>query len=584
MNVRRIRQQWGQLRDERRRGAILVLTAAMLVLIFAMAAFSLDVGWISLTKAQMQNAVDAAALSAAMELNPQGDQGDVEVNARQAAEDIAALHKAGDTTMVNIAGNTGNVEFGRRSFDVSTGDYNYEWGPSARPYNVVRVTAKRKKFEESGVVTEDNRLPLFFGPVIGHPKSELEASAIATFQPRDIMLVLDYSSSMNDDTQLRAQDVFGTTAIRDEIHGMWQDLNQVTYGDLGFEPDWVTVPFTEFDAEVTWRTDKVDITSTGPMQEVKLYFSDGGSKTFNSPGSGGEFKGTGSQSGDRITDVRIKRNDKTEFVDFYNNSHIKRGLGLDTVTYPYPHGSWDEFINYCRNHSSSMPNYEKAVFDAGYRRQFGMLLLIDYWNTDRPLGYQTPDLWKVRAQPVTGMKNAVDVLMDYLVEAQSEDQVGFVAYTAPSSTEAVLESSLTTDYAAIKTMSRQRQAGHYQHNTNIGAGLQKARLELETNARPKAYRTIVLLTDGLANLTSTGESPKDFVRAEADLCADSNIKVITISLGAGADTSLMQEVADATGGIHYNVPGGTKISDVADQVRNVFGIIAADRPLKLIEQ
>lgn len=90
------------------------------------------------------------------------------------------------------------------------------------------------------------------------------------------------------------------------------------------------------------------------------------------------------------------------------------------------------------------------------------------------------------------------------------------------------------------------------------------------------------MTDGLANRTSTGAEPAQFALDEADLCAAAGIKVSTISLGAGADVDLMEEIADRTGGTHFNVPGGQPIADYADQLADVFGEIASDRRLKLI--
>jgi hypothetical protein len=155
-------------------------------------------------------------------------------------------------------------------------------------------------------------------------------------------------------------------------------------------------------------------------------------------------------------------------------------------------------------------------------------------------------------------------------------------YTYPPGDGALLESSLTTDFNLIKTISRQRQAGHYDHYTNIGAGMRAAREELEANARPRAFRMMVLMTDGIANRSSTPASPKDFALDEANLAAAARIKIMTISLGVEADTDLMQEIADRTGGIHFNVPGGASVADYEQQLQNVFAEIAADRPLQLI--
>ena len=45
----------------------------------------------------------------------------------------------------------------------------------------------------------------------------------------------------------------------------------------------------------------------------------------------------------------------------------------------------------------------------------------------------------------------------------------------------------------------------------------------------------------------------------------------------------MQEVADTTGGIRCNVPGGQSVDDYEEDLKDVFRQIADDRPLKLVQ-
>ena len=570
-----------------------------MVIVLGFAAFTIDVGYIALTKNQLQNAVDAAALAGALELNPLMDQDDVDAAVRQAAVDVAALNRAGDHDAVFVDSTT-DIQLGRRTWDAQAQTYDYAFGPTAIPYNIVKVSALRKEIEiplQGGTtMIEDRRLPLFFAPAIGHGKAGLETTAVATFQPRDMMLVLDYSASMNDDSELRSIYSLGLLAVKDMIQQMWQDLGSPTYGNLQFEPDWVTVPGQPASGpvphiDVTWRTDKVDIVSTKDLSNVVLKFSDGRTQKFDGlSGYTGTFQGTGSNSGKRIVTVWVKSGKNAsgdgpgygEKFDFYDNATIIRGLGLDSVPYPYPSGSWSNYVDYARNHSSSMPWYDRDVYQAGYRRKFGMLTLINFWNLKKPLHSQTPDLWMASQQPITALKDATDLLLDYLTDVEAEDQVGLSVYTYPQGDGAKLESPLTIDFDLIKALSRQRQAGHYDYYTNIGAGMRTARQELESNARPKAFRMMVLITDGIANRSSTGASPGNFALNEADLAADVKIKIMTISLGVNADTNLMQEIADRTGGIHFNVPGGSTVEEYEQQLKDVFAEIAADRPLKLI--
>jgi hypothetical protein len=70
---------------------------------------------------------------------------------------------------------------------------------------------------------------------------------------------------------------------------------------------------------------------------------------------------------------------------------------------------------------------------------------------------------------------------------------------------------------------------------------------------------------------------------EADRCAKSGLPVVTVSLGVGADKPLMQKVADRTGGVHFNIPGGRSVSEYEQQLKDVFRKIASNRPLRLVK-
>lgn len=591
------RGRWKQLQS--RHGSVLLLATGVLVLVLSFAAFSVDVGYIALTKTQLQNAADAAALAAAMELNPSDEQTAVALVARQAAVDVAGMNRAGDKDSVYVDFNN-DIQLGRRSWDAQSQTYSREYGPTAIPYNIVKVTARRtnETYEntQGGLTSEsDRRLPLFFAPILGYDNVALETTAVATFQPRDMVLVLDYSASMNDDSELASINSLGHSAVTNNIRQMWEDLGSPIYGNMGFEPEYVTfegqpasgpVPHIE----VTWKGTEIYVKSTKDLSNVVLEFDNGSKQKFDGlSGKTGTFKGTGSYSGKYIDTCWIKSGSNSSYdgpgygerFDITISS-IREALGLNSVPYPGESGSWDVFIHYCKSHSSSMPHYERSVYDAGYRRKFGALCLIDMWNTKYPMNSETSFLWQASQQPITALKNSVDLLLNYLTEVEAEDKVGLSVYTYPNSAGAKLESSLTTDFELIKTLSRQRQAGHYDHYTNIGAGMRTARLELENNARARAFRMMVLMTDGNANRSSTSASPSQFALDEADLAADSHIRIMTISLGVGADTYLMQQIADRTGGIHFNVPGGSGVAQYEEELRNVFAEIAADRPLKLI--
>lgn len=257
------------------------------------------------------------------------------------------------------------------------------------------------------------------------------------------------------------------------------------------------------------------------------------------------------------------------------NSTIRSNFKLNTVSYPYPSGSWNEYIDYVQT--------DNTLYSAGYRNRYGGITFMHYLMTKRDSYSETPVLWKTSEQPLTALKDAVDAFLAYLDQNSTDDRVAFALYTASDNT-AKLEQALTKTYTDVSTKVRQRQAGHYVGSTNISAGMTKGRLELQNNGRVGVSKLLILMTDGEANLpTGNTSTDKQKVRDEAYLCAAAKIPVVTITVGAGADVALMQEVADITGGASFVVPGGQPLSAVQEQLEEVFAQVAADRPLKLVQ-
>ncbi len=163
-----------------RRGSIAVIAAAIMVVVMAFAAFTVDVGYITLTKSQLQNAADGATLAAGQELagglgaDPILSNSLVVANARAVAVDMASRNKAGDKDSV-YANPINDVRFGQYEFDASTQSWQENWG--ATPYNMVEVTLRR-----GTALDGDGPLPLFFAPVIGHATANLQVSATIALQ------------------------------------------------------------------------------------------------------------------------------------------------------------------------------------------------------------------------------------------------------------------------------------------------------------------------------------------------------------------------------------------------------------------
>jgi Mg-chelatase subunit ChlD len=173
-----------------RRGNIIVLTAILLVVVLAMVAFAVDVGYMSVVSNEMRNSVDAAAMAGASSL------GKGKAEAEQQALDYLAKNSVGTKT---ITSNDATVEFGK-------------WNAASRTFSVtgtapsaVRVTATSEGHS------------LFFGRALGTDAFKTTTKAVAIYRPRDIVLVLDYSGSMNtnkaiDDLKEAVQLFFGIMA------------------------------------------------------------------------------------------------------------------------------------------------------------------------------------------------------------------------------------------------------------------------------------------------------------------------------------------------------------------------------------
>lgn len=191
-----------------RRGAIIVLSAFLMVVVFGLAAFAIDIGYMMLVRTQLQAAADAGAMAAGNSM--QGSPAEI----IQVGKEYVQYHDAGGR---KIAADEAVVEMGIWNATDST------FTPTSEIGNAVRVTANRSS--ES----------FFFAKVLGASTFSMEASAIAMANPRDIAFVVDLSGSMNDDTE----PAWATDAITDEFTSqgypnIGTNLMQDLYTDLGF--------------------------------------------------------------------------------------------------------------------------------------------------------------------------------------------------------------------------------------------------------------------------------------------------------------------------------------------------------------
>jgi Flp pilus assembly protein TadG len=459
--------------SERRRGVIILLTAFLLTFLIGMIAFAVDLGMIANTRAELQNAADAAAYAGA------GGLINGTSSATTEAQNFYTLNRAGGSQLANASL---GLTFGM-------------WDSTTRAFTAGGTQPNAVK-----VVSNISNSPLFFGAVFNRTNYNMTATAVATYMPRDIALVLDYSRSMCFDSSFDNIGLLSQSTIQTNMKQIWVDLGSPNYG--------TTMTFTG---------------------------------TINNGG----------------------------------NSTVKSAFNMKNSNYPFPSGSWDSYIDYVQTDST--------VNSAGHRNRFGLLTFIQYIQTWQAQANQSPGLHVASQQPLTSIKDAVDVFLSYLTAHSTDDRVSLTIYSASDYTS-VLEQSLTKTYTNVSSKVRARQAGHYTGGTNISAGMNKGRLDLVNNARVGAKKMMILMTDGEATLPSgNSTSDKNACITEANSAAAAGIPIITITVGADADTALMQQIADITGGAYFQIPGGQSTAAVKSQLEAVFAQVAADRPLKLVQ-
>jgi len=157
----------------------------MIVMCLAAAAFSIDVAYMQLVQTQLRSATDAAARAGAQALS----EGKSIAQARKKAKDTAKEnYVAGKKFELNDA----DIVFGTAVQNPADPDGRFLFTAGNTGVNSVQVSGQRTVGSASGPVT------LFFGPrLFGTGPFEPVKSAIAMIADRDIVVVVDRSSSMN---------------------------------------------------------------------------------------------------------------------------------------------------------------------------------------------------------------------------------------------------------------------------------------------------------------------------------------------------------------------------------------------------
>ena len=164
----------------RRRGAVAVLVAVLMIPMLAFVAFCVDIGWMTTTKSELQNAADSAAAAGARQLvDNYGAYSAASSSKRQTL--VASAKSEANTYSTQFGGynNAGGVaSLQVLSDDIQFGftdaNGNYESSATYAGYpNTVQVVARRD-------ASANGRLPLHFAGVMGKRDTALTATASAT--------------------------------------------------------------------------------------------------------------------------------------------------------------------------------------------------------------------------------------------------------------------------------------------------------------------------------------------------------------------------------------------------------------------
>jgi hypothetical protein len=591
-------------------------------------AFSVDLGNESLIKTRLQVATDAAALAAAMEITNALHTAGADVQdvfayalaqARTAGANTAALN--GVYVDPNV-----DVIFGRRSYNASTQTYSTSWDVANDQVNVVKVVARRNNSDTSA---PDGKVPGLFSAVSGNAGIALTAESVAFIDPRDIVIVHDFSRSMNFVSYYTDEQntMLSKTQIDANLQLVWDDLQPLNLGSMTFEPQyaWKTQTTSGASATVTFKGGSVAVSTNTNIKTVKLTFSSSGygssSQTFNVSNettTSGTWSGTGSYSGKRISqvDVTIRKvgshsHSWTLSSHQYSSSTIKSCFGLNLVSYPYAHGSWDDYVDFVQSNGGL----------ALYNQQdlYGGKTFLCYLMKEQPSYSDTKDLWKTRHYPFHAIKQGHELLCDYLTQLGFDDHLGMVSYDTNHRIETTINNSnpdmphvdvsaepITGDFDAIKKLMHYKQAAHYSYSTNMAGGIKDAITLLDNHKRAGTRPAILLMTDGNGNTLDSGESSSlpsgwswnelfdydgdgasDYSTSDASARAtlkyvkqavDKGYTIHAISVGVDADRNLLKAVAWLGNGYYLDVPGGTDISQKEADLKAAFAKIAAAVP------
>jgi hypothetical protein len=561
------------------------------------AALAIDTGLMYSAKSELQSAADAAALAAASRM---GETEDPMTLAAQEAAAYAAKNKiAGLYADLNVVA---DVVFGNA---VLNGD-KFDFLPEQLPYDAVRITLHRDATAADGPVS------LLFAKALGMAGKNLQASATAMLVPRDIAVVIDFSGSMNDDSELRHYKQFPSESggtrpgVQINLKECWQALGSPwpTWGQMtAFGSDIVLGSYNPTSDAGLWR---IPMSSSCSESAVTTQLT---SRSYSSAERSALMSGSGDTAtryGNRTSVIlgladwkSGKLGGKFGTTGGNGDNYVDSSELTNKINFPYPTGTsyseWNNYINYVKSNTTQMYGT-----DSNFRYRYGIKTLVNYLLETRYTHSDTPGLAGTPEQPLQSVKDAVRAMIEVIVNLETQDHASLEAFaqygyhlhdlTVPDSPDEVADA-----LREIADTLDDYQAGHFTSVTNIGAGFQKAVEELgSARARASAAKIVILLTDGKPNVnqsnTYVGDNdPAAISWAEAGSAqlVEMGATVYVIGVGGDVNSALCESLASTPE--NYFFADSTPDPDNGGQpvyvtrLQQIFETLGGKRPVRLIQ-
>ena len=290
----------------KRRGIILPLVAVAIVALVGLVALAIDVGRLAVAKTQCQSAADAAAIAGARSLD--GTQ-------NLSAATAVALNAAAGCQVLGTAIPSSEVT-------VTHGSYHYDVAGQKFTPQIPAVSPDNFNLTQ---VTITHVVNTTFARVLGPTMTTVTATSIAAHRPRDIAIVLDYSGSMNNESDLWNNESYlgavnNSPNNTDPVFPQWGPYNP------SFSPN-ATLQCTSSDS----RVGKCNVTQA--VAGIPALVNDLFQNNFGSAGAAG-FTSAGSSTSAPISGDSYKTSGANSILSWSDSAAAKKY----TTFYGYSQG------------------------------------------------------------------------------------------------------------------------------------------------------------------------------------------------------------------------------------------------------